>query len=186
VHGIIFGEMKRLAESRLGKDSWRPLLDQAGLGSHLYMPVGEYPDEEAGAIVQAIAHETGKEIKEVHEELGEFLVPRLISLYHFLIKPEWKLLDLLEHTEQTIHRVVRTRSPGAKPPELKTQRRGDEVLITYASQRRMCGVAIGIVRGLARYFHEAIQIQELSCMSSGSAACRISVRTTTPLPGKTV
>jgi predicted hydrocarbon binding protein len=176
MHGIIFGELKKLVDSRLGGDAWRTVLQEVGLGSVIYMPVGEYPDAHAVAIIGMIAQKTGKEVKVVLEEFGEFIAPHLLALYRHMVKPEWKTLDLLENTEQTIHRVVRLRNAGAKPPELKTDREKNEVLITYTSTRKMCGVAIGIVRGLARHYQEEIDIEEISCMSMGSNACRILVR----------
>lgn len=176
MHGIIFGELKKLVDSRLGGDTWRELLKDAGLATKVYMPVTEYPDEEAVRIVGALAERTGKSPRELFVEFGEFIAPDLLALYRHMVKPEWRTLELLENTEDTIHRVVRIRNPGARPPQLKCTRDGEEVLITYTSARRMCGVAIGIARGLARHYQESIEIQELSCMLLGAAACRILVR----------
>ena len=66
-------------------------------------------------------------------------------------------LDVIEHTEQTIHRVVRRRQPGALPPRLRTVRVGPKmVILTYDSPRRLCAVARGIARGVAARFAEAL------------------------------
>jgi hypothetical protein len=176
MHGIIFGELKKLVDSRLGGDSWRELLKDAGLGARVYMPVTEYPDEDAVALIKAIAKRTGTEERAVLEMFGEFIAPDLLALYRHMVKPDWRTLELLENTEETIHRVVRLRNPGARPPELRTDREGDEVLITYSSARRMCGVAVGIVRGLAKHYEERIEIRELSCMLEGASACRLLVK----------
>jgi hypothetical protein len=176
MHGIIFGELKKLIDTTLGGDSWRELLKESGLGAKVYMPVTEYPDEEAVVLVDAIARRTGKPVRTVLEELGEFIAPDLLALYRHMVKPEWRTLELLQNTEDTIHRVVRLRNPGARPPELRTNREGDEVLITYSSTRRMCGIAVGMVRGLALHYAEAIEIKELSCMLDGASACRILVK----------
>jgi hypothetical protein len=176
MHGIIFGELKKLVDARQGGDTWRRLLKESGLESKVYMPVTEYPDEEAVAIVGALSKLSGKSVRALFEEFGEFIAPDLLALYRHMVKPEWRTLELLENTEHTIHRVVRIRNPGARPPELKCVRDGDEVLIAYGSARRMCGVAVGIVRGVARHYEENISIHELSCMADGSAVCRILVR----------
>jgi hypothetical protein len=176
MHGIIFGELKKLVDTRVGGDTWRIILKEAGLAAKVYMPVTEYPDEDAVHIVEALSKFSGRSVRDLFEEFGEFIAPDLLALYRHMVKPEWRTLELLENTENTIHRVVRIRNPGARPPELKCVRDGDEVLITYGSARRMCGVAVGIVRGLARYYDESIQIDELSCMSGGAAVCRILVR----------
>jgi hypothetical protein len=102
-----------------------------------------------------------------------------MNLYRSLVDPSWKTLDFLERTEETIHRVVRLKNAGAEPPELKVSRTApNEVLITYASARRMCGVAKGIARGVARHYNETITITESACMLRGHPKCLISVRTT--------
>lgn len=50
--------------------------------------------------------------------------------------------------------------------------------MTYRSERKMCGVAVGIVRGLASHYAETVEITEPSCMLSGAPACRIEVART--------
>jgi hypothetical protein len=57
-----------------------------------------------------------------------------------------------------------------------SRRTADEVLVIYASQRRMCGVAKGIARGLGDHYGERIEIAEESCMLTGASSCSIAVR----------
>jgi hypothetical protein len=178
MHGIIFGELKKLVDRTLGGNTWRQLLQDAGLDTKIYMPIGEYPDADAAAIISAAATRTGKPTRLILEEFGEFVAPDLVSLFRHMVPPEWRTLELLENTEDTIHRVVRLRNPSARPPRLKTERLGEEVVITYASARRMCGVAVGIVRGLARYYGETVEIHELACMLEDAPECMIRVRRT--------
>ena len=39
----------------------------------------------------------------------------------------------------------------------------------------MCGVAKGIVRGLARHFGEQVELTELECMHNGAPSCKLRV-----------
>ncbi len=177
MHGIIFGELKKYVDTNLGGDSWNTLLNEAGLGTKMYMPIKEYPDKEAVAIISVVAKTLRTDVRTILTEFGEFIAPDLLKLYHRMVNPEWKTLDLIENTEDTIHRVVRLRNPGAKPPELKTKRKGpNQVVITYASPRHMCGVAIGIVRGVAKHYDEKIRITQSTCMLKGAKKCTISVK----------
>ena len=87
--------------------------------------------------------------------------------------------DLILNTEQTVHKVVRAKNPGALPPELHCVRpREDTVVITYTSKRKMCAVAIGISRGVAKHYAEHIAITEPACMLRGDASCQIVVKRT--------
>jgi hypothetical protein len=177
MHGIIFAELQKYVTARLGAGAWDELLKQAGLGGTLFLPVQEYPDGHALALVATACRITGKEPGAILEDFGEFIVPDLVKTYGSLIKPEWKTLDLIENTEDTIHRVVRARNPGARPPSLKVERpRPNEVIITYSSARRMCALAKGIVKGIAKAYKERVTMLEPSCMLLGAPACRITVK----------
>jgi hypothetical protein len=98
-------------------------------------------------------------------------------MYGSLLDRSWDVFDVLEHTEQTVHRVVRRQNPGASPPRLSCERRGPkELVIRYDSRRRMCAIAKGIVRGLGRHFRVRLELAESACMQRGDDACLITVR----------
>jgi Haem-NO-binding len=177
MHGIIFSELKKYVDDRLGGAAWGALLEKAGLSGRIYMPVQEYPDADAVKLVTTASAITGRPAQAVLEDFGEFIAPDLLKMYASLIRKEWRTLDVIEHTEETIHRVVRHRNPGAKPPELRCSRIGpDEVVVVYSSPRKMCAVAKGIARGMARHFKETVATSESSCMLAGAKECRISVQ----------
>jgi len=63
------------------------------------------------------------------------------------------------------------------PPVLQARRVSpDEVQLTYASARRMCGIAKGLARGLGKEFDEQIVVFETECMLAGAPACQITIR----------
>ena len=159
---------------------WRSLLKDAGIGSKNYLITDNYPDEELDRLVQAAARHLERSREDVLEDFGHFIVAGLLSVYGVLINPRWDLWQLLLHTEETIHRVVRLRDPNAKPPHLKIVRpnrptSGHAVTIFYRSPRNMCWFGKGIVRGLADHFGEEVSIRDLHCMGEGDDFCEISV-----------
>jgi predicted hydrocarbon binding protein len=177
MHGMIVVELKRYVDTKLGPAAWSALLSTAGSTRTLFLPVQEYPDAEVVALVQAAASTTGLSVNAILEDFGAFLVPGLVKLYGALIREQWRTLDLIENTEKVMHRVVRMKNPGAKPPELQVKRRTpSEVVIEYASARKMCALARGICRGIAAHYRETIAIEETSCMNDGAASCAIVVR----------
>jgi predicted hydrocarbon binding protein len=179
MHGFIFSELKKFTDARLGARGWEKIQLRAGLGPRVYVPTQEYPDAEAGRLVDATALIAGITARAVLEELGAFIVPDLMRVYGPLVDGSWRTLDVIANTEQMIHRVVRLRDSSAKPPELVVTRSAPEqVSIRYTSHRRMCGIAVGIVRGLAGHYRETVAIAETSCMHDGAPACVIDVRLT--------
>ncbi len=177
MQGLILSELKRFSDAGNGNGTWRHLLQDAGLAGRTYIVGESYPDAEVAAIVGAAARHAGTGVQTWLEEFGEFIAPTLMSLYKPYINPEWKTLDMLEHTENNIHRAVRLRDPTAIPPRLQVRRVSrDEVVIIYESDRRMCGLAKGITRGIAKQYGERIEINELTCMLKGKPSCTIVVK----------
>lgn len=174
MHGIIFTELRKYVDEKLGGDAWSELLNSAGLSGRMYLPIQEYPDSEAVALVTTASRITGLDAGTILERFGEFIAPSLLGMYRTLVKPEWKTLDLVENTEGTIHTVVRARNPGAKPPELKAVRLSPtELKLTYGSQRKLCHVAKGIVKGMAAHFGEQVSLVETQCMHKGANTCEM-------------
>jgi hypothetical protein len=67
--------------------------------------------------------------------------------------------------------------PNAAPPELHvSELDGDGVTIEYSSRRRLCVLLRGLAEGTARYYGEAAEIDEASCMQRGDSVCRFEVR----------
>ena len=118
MHGIIFSELKKYVDSKLGGNAWNSLLTESGIGFKTYLGNKKYPDEEAVALVSTASRITGKPAGALLEDFGEFIVPDLMTVYGALIKPNWKTLDLIENTESVIHTTIRFQSPEAEPPQL--------------------------------------------------------------------
>ncbi len=177
MHGLIHTQLQKFVIAHHGRQAWQGLLKEAGLGNKTFLTSKQYPDSDIGGLVTAACKATGARADALLEQFGAFLVPDLIAMYQPLLQPGWRTLDLLEHTESTIHSVVRMRNPEAQPARLRFRRVGpDEVQLTYDSARKLCAVARGIIRGVAEHFEETVAIVETACMHDGAATCEMSVR----------
>jgi hypothetical protein len=176
MHGSIFLELRKYVDAKLGGDAWGALLSQAGMPGREFTLLAEYPDQDVVTLVAAASSITGTPAPALLEDFGAFIAPDLLEMFWGSIDPSWKTLDVIEHTEETIHKVVRLKNPGAHPPELRVARSGpDQVVIDYRSSRRLCQVAKGIARGLATHFGETVVVSESECMHQGSERCMIAV-----------
>jgi Haem-NO-binding len=177
MHGTIFFELKKYVETKLGWEAWDKLLVECDLGARTYEVMADYPDSDVIKLISTASRITGMPVNAILEDFGEFIAPDLLQMYGGVINPNWKTLDVIEHTEKEIHNVVRLHNRDAHPPKLKCIRQSeDEVLIHYSSQRKMCDVAKGIARGLAKHYNESILISEPSCMLNGDSTCTILIR----------
>jgi hypothetical protein len=161
LHGIIHAELRKYVEARYGADAWKACVETAGLSHKMFLPISTYPDADAVAIVTAASKLTDVPAERILEDFGEFIAPDLISMYQSLIEPHWKTTELLLHTEEVIHRVVRINNPGAQPPKLRFEQLGpNELKLHYNSPRRMAAVAKGIISGVAKHYGQTVLIRE--------------------------
>jgi len=154
VHGLIFFYLQKFADvAAAGSTSWKGVRSSATTTTSKFLPSGTYPDSDAVAILSSIADTTGRPLPSILEEFGEFLAPHLVKVASPVVDPAWRTLDLIEHTEAIIHTMVRSTTPGAAPPVLETVRQSpDELHLVYSSARRLCPLAVGLMRGIAAHY----------------------------------
>jgi hypothetical protein len=151
--------LKRYVQTQYDHSTWLQLVTNAGLSADDFNHREVYPDAHLVSLVGKAAEMTGIPAEKLQEKFGEYLVPDLMYMYQKLVNPDWRTLEMLEHTEAVMHTRVRQEHTGNKPPVLDVKRISpNEVLINYVSPRRMGALAVGIVRGLATYFDEEDRI----------------------------
>ena len=173
VQGLIFFFLQKFADvAATGSTSWKGVRASTATSAARYLPSGVYPDADAVAILTTIAETTGRPLPTILEEFGEFLAPHLVKVAGPVVDPAWRTLDLIEHTEAIIHTMIRTTTPGAAPPVLETARQSpDELHLVYSSARRLCPLAVGLMRGIAAHYRETIRIEQPSCLLRGDPFC---------------
>ena len=176
MHGIVFEELREYVWRTHGPEEWALLLGEAAPGRRFYAPDTGYPDEELEALLAEISKRTGAGRSELLQKFGTFIAPTLLDLYRPLLSEQWGLLDLLEHVEETIHRVVRLDDPSAAPPQLRVERPNESrAVLHYSSERRMCDLAKGIIVGLQDEYSQEVAITDLACMNNGDPECTIEI-----------
>lgn len=177
MHGTILTLLKRYVQTQYDHSTWVRLVELSGLELLEFSHKEVYPDTHVYALVGHAAEMTGIPAGELHEKFGEYLVPDLMYMYQKLVDPEWRTLEMIENTENVMHARVRQEHAKNAPPVLAVTRLNkNELLIDYVSTRRMGGLAVGIVRGLAVYFDEADRIDVLPTTSEDGERVQIHVR----------
>jgi predicted hydrocarbon binding protein/predicted Ser/Thr protein kinase len=173
MHGLIFFYIQKFSESlALGTSGQSRLRTTVTTAGKTYLPSKAYPDEEAVSLLMNIAEAADRPLPEVLEDFGAFLVPHLVKVAGRHVDRSWRTLDLVERTEEVIHAMIRSTTPGAEPPVIQTVRLSPtELQLIYSSQRQLCRLAAGIIRGLAHHYGETIDVSEDACMLRGDPFC---------------
>lgn len=174
MNGIVFSGLKRFVVDEYGRETWDRALDDAGVGPTVFLAVEAYPDEQFHALAAAVADTAGASRSAVLEAFGRSLADRFAETYGGLIADDWDVLDLVEHVETAVHSPLRDRDTDLDPPELACRREGpDRVVVIYRSERGLCSVAVGLIKGFGDRYGEAISVTETDCVFEGAQHCEI-------------
>ena len=176
MQGIILDELEKYVVRELGQTGLARVRGLTGRSNAGYRFDASYPDDDLQLIIRGLAEATGRHPIDILEEFAERMVPGLMEVYGFLVDPRWSFLDFLVNTEGVVYKGVKVSASSTKPPDMQVKRVGPEaVAIFYRSRRRLCPMAIGIVRGAAAHFHVEVAILEERCMLRGDPECVITV-----------
>lgn len=165
MHGSIFVLLKRFIESTYNYSTWVNLLEEAGITQPAYDMREMYPTRDLIAIVNAAAAQNGVPANNLLEQFGEFLVPDLLLVFKKYVQPEWCTYEMLQYAESHMHGAVRAADNRTNPPLLLVTKKGSrQLIVDYHSRRRMAGMAVGIIKGIAKYYNESdvVEVKRLT------------------------
>lgn len=173
--GIIFNLLEEIVTEEHGAETWDDLLDRADLDG-AYTSLGSYPDEDLAKIVEAASTALAVPPNDVVRWVGRRALPRFHERYPTLFEPYTTTRSFALRLNDIIHPEVRKLYPGAGVPEFAFDATSSDVLVMeYASPRRMCAFAEGLLLGTGDHYGEDVQIAQPECMNRGDARCLIEV-----------
>lgn len=173
--GVVFNLLETVVTRAHGADAWDDLLDSTGLGG-AYTSLGNYDDAELELLAGAAAGALGLTRDEVLRWFGQQAIPILAELYPDFFAPHQSSRPFVEGVNDVIHAEVRKLYTGAACPHFGIRHVTDGIWLEYRSTRRMCALAQGFIEGAANYYCEAVDVEHLSCVTSGAASCEIAIR----------
>ena len=174
--GIIFNLAEEVVSAEHGDDAWDAVLDGAGLTGS-YTSLGNYPDEDLGAIVASAARLLGSDDATVLRHVAQGAMPLLAARYPHFFTPHSDVRAFVLTLNDIIHPEVRKLYAGANVPTFGYELHDDEsVTLTYDSGRRLCTLAEGFITGAAAQYGQQVVIEQRECMLRGDTACRLHCR----------
>lgn len=176
LHGSVFLLLKRFVETEYGADNWQNILRACNLSRKIYELHQNYPLADMQAMILEAGILTGLSESDLKEKFGEKMAPDLMTMYKRYADPSWKTFELLEYTEMVMHKAVRKEESTANPPIINVSRVHDKLLIIdYYSERRMGSLAVGLIKGIARYYNEEKKVTVLPLSNPNDERVQIRV-----------
>ncbi len=172
--GIVFNLLEEAVRHQYGEAAWDSILDGAGVDG-AYTSLGSYEHEELLALLSTSSRILKKEPDELMAWFGRQAITTLAERYPRLFAHPSTRSFLLS-LNKIIHPEVRKLYPGAEVPHFDYLPSSDGRLrMKYASKRRMCRFAEGLIEGAAEHFGEQASVLQESCMLRGDDYCLIVV-----------
>jgi hypothetical protein len=174
MHGIVLTSFRHFVTSRFGRDR----AERLWADEPQYLITEAYPDESFTALFTKVCEETESDADELLRSFGAFAAQRtFVLLYPSYFELAGDARTFMLTVENRIHELVRATVPDAQPPRLHVEPLGEDgVRIRYDSQRRLCILLDGLIRGTADHFEERADVNEVACMLRGDPACVFDVR----------
>jgi len=177
MYGMMFDFLREyVIKTHGGVATWRALLKASGQSEHkIYFPISEYPDEEIVTIATTAASAVNLPLTDVFEDFGSFVGPRLIDFYrHYIDGHDQDVFTVVSNAGGHIY--DHKHNPDSQPPLLSADISDPKrMIVNYQSERKMCSVVRGVLRGLGSKFDERLYIDETQCMHNGADKCIINV-----------
>jgi len=175
MHGLIFAGLRDYSIHRLGEEAAAELWED-----RVFATTETYDDEWFAAQLQRLVAATGDSRTDVERDFGVFAAQvTFAGLYPDYYVESGDVYTFLLGIEEKIHELVRATIRGATPPKLHVHALGDHgVLVSYTSDRKLCRLLEGLVRGTAAHYGNTVELEEIQCMHRGDAGCVFTVLAT--------
>jgi hypothetical protein len=172
VHGLIFAGLRDYTAVRLGEERAAELW-----ADRVFATTEAYDDGWFTAQLVRLVEATGDSLRDVQLGFGEFAARTTFAgLYPGYYEESDDTFAFLLGIEEKIHELVRATIRGATPPKLHVRPMNElGVLVSYTSERGLCALLEGLVRGTAAHYGDEVVVEEIQCMHRGDPGCVFSV-----------
>ncbi|MBZ6494977.1 heme NO-binding domain-containing protein [Natrinema longum] len=176
MHGIVHKTLKEYVVDRTDDGTWDTIVEQSGLEPKLYLPVSHYEDEEIDAILETLSTMATQDRRAIERDFGKTLAPELLSTFSAHVQRDQGLPELLVGLEDA-YSNINTATEETSLPAVSATRESDSVTVTYdtARDQQYCGLAHGILEGLATAFDADATVTETECVDDGADTCQFRV-----------
>jgi methyl-accepting chemotaxis protein len=154
MRGVLPKLMQDFVQDAYGKKAFDGM--QLAMGSPIFLPTQNYPDQVLKQMAQEISKLTGKNTHDIFRSFGTSTVRQFYKLYRRYFKTT-DLKELLLQMDD-IHVQLTKDYPGITPPRFTYEQRGDVLIMNYKSPRGLFEYFEGIIYGAADFFKKRIRV----------------------------
>ena len=157
--------LSEMVKKNFGEDKWREIYEGVGLNHNRtkYINGMDIFDKKVFEIIHKTCEVLEINMAQAADAFGDYWINVYAVRYYKRYYEKYKTAKEFLLNMDKVHVDVTKIVENAHPPRFKTKIISEnKIQVKYISKRKMIVFYIGLVKGIAKYFHEKINIQQLS------------------------
>jgi hypothetical protein len=162
--GTIIRCLEQLVSTQFGQAQWERALEAAGFKKNkMFLPFEDVDDALTMKLVQSVCATLHLSPTQAADAFGEYWVTTYSQeLYHQYYAQSATAKDFLLALDK-LHVIMTRAMPNAHPPRFEYEWKDAKTLLMhYKSQRGMIDFAVGLVKGVGKFYHETLNVTKLN------------------------
>ena len=173
--GLVYTTLADMIEENYGLATWNRYVREAEIPNNGAFTYGAlYPDTQMTRLIEVIEKDLNAPRSDILRNYGHYMFGAIKNTYIDLIAPYKSAKEFLLHVEGHIHQTVAQIHQHAAMPIFEYIDPGENQLIMlYRSDRKMCYVAEGMIKGVCDHYNTEVDITHPVCLLEGDDHCRL-------------
>ncbi len=176
--GIVFNLLEDFIIEGWGDEAFEDILSLCPLETkEPFVGPGTYPDTDLFTIATQAAAKLGIPLSDALRAFGKYCFPKLAEKFPVFLEGQTSSKEFLTSVHDVIHVEVRKLFPKAITPQFSYVDTGpDELIIHYASSRKLCHLMEGMLESVGAHFNETVHHEQNKCLHNGDEHCEFALR----------
>jgi len=157
--------LSEMVKKNFGEEKWREILEKSEFNNYRTKFINglDIFDEKVMEIFSKTCEVLNINMEQAADAFGDYWINSYAIRYYKGYYSKYKTAKEFILNMDNIHVEVTKIIQNAHPPRFETEKIGNnKIKVKYISKRKMITFYIGLLKGIARYFKEKIDIQQLS------------------------
>lgn len=159
--GIVFTEFLEMVEKEFGYNVVDQIIEKSNLPSGgMYTAIGTYNHAEIVSLLMNLSEEVEMDPQILLKAFGKYLFDTFLRVYPQFFDRADNAFAFLQSIDQHIHVEVKKLYPDADLPKFEHEMQGDQMVLTYKSERKMASLADGLIEKSLAHYNENCSVKK--------------------------
>ena len=161
MRAVIFNCIRDLVRDKFGADIYKDVAKNVGLEDKMYLNSLnnlDMNDNTFKKLIDELSKVTKLSVNQIFDAFGDYWVNVFTQKYFkSYYRPFKNAKDFLMAMDR-IHLNIADLYGGSTPPRFSFEENGNKLIMHYNSQRNLIDLLISLVKGVAKYYNEKINV----------------------------